>query len=65
MTGMERAMGYVLSLDRARGRVIAAETVEPSRSNVAVARRWRPLEESDRTARRNIRPDSAFFRQWT
>lgn len=69
LTGMEQAMGYVLSLDGVHSCVIAAETVEQLRSNVAVARNWRPLEENERKAIEqrvaNIWQDSTFFRQWT
>ncbi|MEM8780780.1 MAG: aldo/keto reductase [Cyanobacteria bacterium P01_G01_bin.49] len=66
---MEQAMGYVLSLDGVHSCIIAAETIEQLRSNVAVAAAYQPLSISEQknieTLTSAVWEDNTFFRRWT
>lgn len=68
LAGMEQAMGYVLSLPGVHSCIIAAETVEQLRGNVAVARNFQPLAAADMKAIErqagNVWQDVSFYRAW-
>jgi aryl-alcohol dehydrogenase-like predicted oxidoreductase len=69
LSGMDRAMGYTLSLDGVHSCIIAAETPQQLEANVLVARAFQPLtsqEMSEIERQTEIAwEDNSFFRKWT
>lgn len=69
LSGMEQAMGYVLSLDGVHCCIIAAENPEQLESNVKVAQGFKPLAEQQLRQIEKLTAqaweDNSFFRQWT
>ena len=69
LTGMEQAMGYVLSLSGVHCCVIAAENVAQLESNVRVAQQFQPLTKPQLTEIEQLTlstwQETNFFRHWT
>lgn len=69
LSGMEQAMGYVLSLNGVHCCIIAAENPEQLESNVRVAQAFKPLSEQKLRQIEQLTAhaweDNTFFRQWT
>ncbi len=69
LTGMEQAMGYVLSLSGVHCCVIAAENVAQLESNVRVAQQFKPLTKKQLTEIEQLTvstwQETTFFRRWT
>ncbi len=69
LTGMEQAMGYVLSLAGVHCCVIAAENAAQLESNVRVAQQFQPLTEKQLTEIEQLTAqtwqETNFFRSWT
>jgi aryl-alcohol dehydrogenase-like predicted oxidoreductase len=69
LTGMEQAMGYVLSLSGVHCCIIAAENVAQLESNVRVAQQFQPFTEKQLTEIEQLTlstwQETTFFRRWT
>ncbi len=69
LTGMEQAMGYVLSLSGVHSCIIAAENVAQLESNVRVAQQFQPLTQKQLAEIEKLTAqtwqETTFFRRWT
>jgi aryl-alcohol dehydrogenase-like predicted oxidoreductase len=69
LTGMEQAMGYVLSLSGVHSCIIAAENVTQLESNVRVAQQFQPLTQKQLAEIEKLTAqtwqETTFFRRWT
>ena len=69
LTGMEQAMGYVLSLSGVHCCIIAAENVAQLESNVRVAQQFQPLTEKQLKEIERLTAqtwqETTFFRSWS